>query len=385
MGTLIAAICVIGIGLTAVWFSPLRAVLLQSFSRFSRFKFSCRAELLKDENLPVAESEFICVQMAGCIPTPCDNFDTDVRLEIEDITGGLSRPEQVFSVDPNYRRGEDPVMYFQARNGCVPKKNAVLPHYVVIMNIPCHVLRFAYRGRRKLLCKLSVLSSENGELLVSDQQVIEYVYCAEGYRQIQDRKLDILRSSVQLAMTAVGESPRDDDIRRLMDRWLRKIAKHFKAAGQLIQSIDVLSQEADSLTVQQIAEPLLAFGEQTDRVAAFELVLQALATDKNVTNARSEALCGIARLLEIKLERFLVLCQKYLLLNDSRIEDPRFLLGVDNSMDQPTFRARLNEEYRKWNSRVTHPDKEIRHQADRMLTLIAELRTLQTGQVCLKG
>ncbi len=383
MGLLIAAICVIGIGLTVAWFSPLRAPLLQSFSGFSRFKFSCRVELLKDETLPAAESEFLCVQMAGRIPTPCDNFDTDVRLEIEDVTGGLFHPEQVLSVDPAYRRGEDPVMFFQAHNGCVPKKNAVLPQYVTIVTIPCHVLRFAYRGRRKLSCKLSVLSRENGDVLVSDQQTIEYVYCVEGYRQIQDRKLDIFKSSVQLAMAAVGENACGDDSHRLLAQWLGQVSQNFKAAGQLIQSLNALSQEAHALTVRQIAEPLLAFGEQADRLAAFELVLQSLAADKNVTCSRSETLCGIAELLEIRTERFLILCQKYLLLDGCRIEDPAFLLGVDSSMDQATFRARLNEEYRKWNSRVTHPDKEIRRQADRMLTLIADLRTLQTSRVAL--
>lgn len=383
MGILIAAICVIGIGLTVVWFSPLRPVLLQSCARFSRFKFSCRVERLKDDTLPAAESESFCVQMIGCIPTPCDNFDTDIRLEIEDVTAGLFRSEPVLTVDPQYRRDEEAAVYVQTHNGCVPEKNAVLSHWVTIVTIPCHVLRFAYRGRRKLLCKLSVLSSETGQVLATDQQTIEYVYCAEGYRQIQDRKLEILKASMQLALAVVQEDSPRDQIRPFLAQWLHQIAQSFTAAGQLKTSIDSLDEQGRLLTLEQMAEPLLAFGELPDRVAALQLILQSLAIDKKITGSKSQALCRVAGILEMKSDRFRVLCQKHLLTDECEIEDPGFLLGVDSSMDQHTFRARLNEEYRKWNSRVTHPKKDIRRQADQMLTLIADLRTRQISQVCL--
>ena len=42
--------------------------------------------------------------------------------------------------------------------------------------------------------------------------------------------------------------------------------------------------------------------------------------------------------------------------------------------------AELNEEYRKWNARVTHPDADIRQQADQILSLIADLRSRRTCQ-----
>jgi hypothetical protein len=46
-------------------------------------------------------------------------------------------------------------------------------------------------------------------------------------------------------------------------------------------------------------------------------------------------------------------------------------------MDEQSFRKRLNEEYRKWNARVTHPDPQIRRHADEILTLIATIRSEQ--------
>ena len=86
-------------------------------------------------------------------------------------------------------------------------------------------------------------------------------------------------------------------------------------------------------------------------------------------------------MLEIQHDRFLSIVQKILLSCGCRIEDPSQLLGITSDMDEDSFRKRLNEEYRKWNARVTHPDAQIRSQADRILTLIAEIRS-QWVQPC---
>ncbi|MHC5172937.1 MAG: hypothetical protein ACYSPJ_04155 [Planctomycetota bacterium] len=80
-------------------------------------------------------------------------------------------------------------------------------------------------------------------------------------------------------------------------------------------------------------------------------------------------------MLEIQQDRFLSIAQKLLLSSQCQIEDPSQLLGITSDMDSESFRKRLNEEYRKWNARVTHPDAQIRSQADRNLALIAEIRS----------
>ena len=67
--------------------------------------------------------------------------------------------------------------------------------------------------------------------------------------------------------------------------------------------------------------------------------------------------------------------QKILLSSNCYIEDASQLFGLSSDMDEQSFRKRLNEEYRKWNARVTHPDEQIRRQADQILTLIAEIRS----------
>ncbi len=119
----------------------------------------------------------------------------------------------------------------------------------------------------------------------------------------------------------------------------------------------------------------MAYGKNTDRFFAIELALQTACFGGAVSKENLDKLFQISRLLEIQHDRFLSLAQKFLLSSGCQIEDPSQLLGITSDMDDDSFRKQLNEEYRKWNARVTHPDAQIRCQADQILTLIAEIRS----------
>ncbi|KKK44228.1 hypothetical protein LCGC14_3167390, partial [marine sediment metagenome] len=54
--------------------------------------------------------------------------------------------------------------------------------------------------------------------------------------------------------------------------------------------------------------------------------------------------------------------------------DIEFVLGVNEKMTADEIRSLLNEEYRKWNGRVTHADATMQTQAGQMLDLIADVR-----------
>ena len=106
--------CLLLAGLAAVWFSPLRGRLsgmcsrvyphlLQAVSVFDRFRFSCHVEQFSDESLPARQDQFFRVQITGRIPTEQDNVDTDVQIEILDITEGQSHSHPVLSTNEHFR------------------------------------------------------------------------------------------------------------------------------------------------------------------------------------------------------------------------------------------------------------------------------------------
>jgi hypothetical protein len=375
MVSVITAICVVAALAAGVWFSPLRVPLVQILVGFHRYKFACRIQLQTRESDSVLDEKLLCVQMIGRIPIPEDNTDTSVQVEITDITESRLHPAAVLSVDERYRNGDKADFDFTVHNGVIPNQQTVIYPWKTVVQIPADQLRFARRGRRKLLFRVSVLSCENDDLLVCDQQSIEYIFCRDGYMQLQERKLDVLKASINLAGALSGdESSEDGRSNPVFIKWLNQKAKLFPAAAELVEWAS--SPEAsDPDTIQQSLECLLAYAEQADKLEAIELTLQVFALADQMTIAQFSALQDTADQLNINRQRFLALCQKRLLFSDCRLQDPAVLLGIGDVSDEQTVRCRLNEEYRKWNARVTHPDEAIRRQADRILSLIADLRS----------
>ena len=378
--------CLLLAALAAVWFSPLRGRLLQlfpaacsnflqAFSAFDRLRFVCHVEQFSDESQPVRRDQFFRIQITGRIPTEQDHVDTNVKIEILDITEGQSHSHQVLSTDENYRDEENSEFHLIQHNGVVPDKNAVLAKRVTVAQFPCHILRFAYRGRRKLLFLATIIEIASGKKLVSAQQIVEHVYCSDGYREVHGRRLEVLQACVELSAIVLGQAPYSEDIRNMWSEWIQQKADMFISADEAAETVEAIQNRFASVTMQHSSDIILAYGRNTDRFFAIDLALQTVGLDGVVSKENLEKLFQVSEMLEIQQDRFLSIAQKLLLSSDCRIEDPSRLLGVTSDMDDDSFRRQLNEEYRKWNARVTHPDAQIRGQADQILTLIAEIRS----------
>jgi hypothetical protein len=363
------------VDLTSALLNRGRYHLLYLMAYLSGYKFTCRVQQFTDESQPVRRDQFFRIQMAGRILTPRDNVDTNVKLEILDITAGQSKHQQVFSADEQFRGQQTPEFKWTARYGIVVEKDTLLDHWVTIIQFPCHILRLPYRGRRKLLFRVTVLENESDQELVACDRMVEYVYCADGYRELHGRRLDILRGCVTLAAIAANTQSLSDEMRELIIDWIHRTAETFLSEEDVLSVVSAAENSQDSCMIEESCEPILAFGEDADRFRALDLSLLAVGIGETVTPENIKKLSLIAEKLQIPQPRFLRIAQKALLSFDRQIEDPSLLLGISSEMDADAFRKQLNEEYRKWNARVTHPDPQIRSQADQMLNLIAEMRS----------
>ncbi|MHC4288804.1 MAG: hypothetical protein ACYSO4_01550 [Planctomycetota bacterium] len=383
---IIATVCLSAFGLFALWFSPLRQQLinripekplhwLERLSIFDRYRFTCRVRQFSDESQPIRRDQFFRVEIIGRIPTQQDNVDTNVQIEILDITDGRSGVHQILSGDEDYRRDGSVEFYYLKHNGLVPNKNSILSRWVTVVQFPCHILRFAYRGRRKLLFRSTVLDAASGKQIVAAQQTVEFVYCSDGYREVHGRRLDVLGSCIELSAFVLEAESCSDGLEAMWSNWIQQKGEMYISTDEASEIIAKAKNRRIGETPQSAADIILAYGKNTDRFYAAELALQTVSFVGTVSRQNLDKLFRISSMLEIQRDRFLNLAQKILLSSHCRIEDPSQLLGIASGMGDESFRKQLNEEYRKWNARVTHPDSQIRAQADQILSLIAEIRS----------
>ena len=357
--------------------AALRSLLARVFGRLDRYRFVCRAEDCIDETCPQYEDQFLCVHMAGRIPTEKDLVDTDVCIELLDMTDGAGQVEQVLSISPQWRRDNSPVFYGRIHNGIIPRKNDVLVNEVTIARIPLHVLRFARRGRRRLQVSITVVTRQEGRPLVRACDSIEYVSCAEGFIEIQQRREETLKACVELACAAVAGQTVPPQFAAFVNRWIEDKTQRFVPRTDLGEPLGRLNAAGKAIDPEAACERLLALGQRADRLMALDIALQAAALCPTLSGTQEEFLWALADRLDFSDKRFLMLCQKRLLTEPCPMERWRLLLGIRRELSSEELRQRLNGEYRKWNARVTHPDAHIRRQADIFLSLLAEVRSRQ--------
>ena len=313
--------------------------------------------------------------MFGSITIPRDNLDTDVRVELLDITDGPNRPEQVLSVSPVWRRPESPVFFYQPCNGTIPCKKTVLAKPITVAKIPLHLLRFARRGRRKIQVYIRIVRRDDGQIIAHADEWIEYVTCSEGFIELQERHEAVLQASIELACAVATDEPFSPQIAEIIGDWLAEKTRRFTPRSNLSEPLTRLETSGNSIDTAAACECLLAWGQKTDIVAAMDLALQIAAIYPEPSDRLEAKLWAMADGLELRQEQFEVLCQKRLLTENCSLQRWRLLLGIRHEPSPEQLQRRLNEEYRKWNARVTHTDARIRRQADIVLSLIAEIRS----------
>ncbi|MBN1817059.1 MAG: TerB family tellurite resistance protein [Sedimentisphaerales bacterium] len=326
----------------------------------------------------------LVIKMRGQLRVPHNNCDTDVQAIAFDVTEGQNNAHPVLSILPQWQMEDSPAFCLLAHNGRVPRKISVLANWVTIGSIPCSVLKFPRQGQRQLKFVISLLNRSSEKELLSTATTFPYDNHEAGYIDLRESFQKVEGMMIQLAVAAAMEEqgPSDKGLFAIRE-WIEKRNQGVSGAPdsreksvRLLAALDQAVQRAmqEDFDAEAICRSLAQNASIVDRYNTIRLVLRVVAAEGNVDRDQTDQLTRVAELLKIDRDKFRALAQKSLPINTHCIEDIRFLLGITETMPSEEIRRRLNEEYQKWNGRVTHPDQEIRTQADRMLALIAEAR-----------
>lgn len=355
-----------------------------------RTGFACRVE---PTVMPTDDGsvEVLAIQMCGRIQAPRNRYDTNVQVLIADVTEGTNHPQPVLCTDEAWQMEDSPAFCLVAHNGPIPRRVAVLANWVRVATIPCGVLVFPHRGVRRLQFVVSLHGRRDGRMIASASTLYSFTNARPGYLDERDVRPSSSPEPIEVLMLrlAVGVCQNDggvpDVVVGLLREWIVFQAQEAIAEGpERDAAVECLESgldealrraQAGSLDVEGTADKLAREASIVDRYQAAGLVLQAVGAEQTVLRHRTDRLMRIAGRLGIDREKFRAMAQKCLPMHTHRVEDMCFLLGIEAEMDAAERRQRLNQEYQKWNARVTHPDAAIRQQADRMLTLIAEARS----------
>jgi hypothetical protein len=355
-------------------------------------RFECRCEIVNEPTEAGAVAGFV-VGMRGRVFAPTAMHGTDVQILIADVSDNSSEPKPVLCTVGQWQLDDSPVFCFRAYNGKIPHRSSVLANWILITTIRSDVLRYPRKGSRKLKFITSLISRSTGEELACASTIIDYENNEAGYIDNKENSELAEKLSVQLAamVLAAGEQDKEkgaEAVNAWIDKKIEALSGNKNHAdirsrlmGYFVDATES-SQPDTQDNIEVLCHELAGCSSILQRYEALRLSLGVVGATGYSSHEQTALLTRMVELLGVDGAKFRAMAQKILCGYARQVADVDFLLGVTSDMSADAIRERLSDEYQKWNCRVTHPDKFIRDQAERMLSLIAESRSKYVEQAC---
>ncbi len=207
--------------------------LLLLFKRWDRYRFEIRAELIgKIENM--RDIDVFVLSMRGRIISRCNHCDTDVQIQMFDVTDGVKRPLRIFCADPHMQKDASAEFFSQAHNNVIPARNVILTRWRSIIELKSETLRFPCRGQRRLLFITRICETASGRKLVEAKTRVDYfVAIEEGYLDFRQRQERILTAGWIVAKQTAAQSIKPPQ-QQLLEQWLNRNAVHKSLSGTIV-------------------------------------------------------------------------------------------------------------------------------------------------------
>ncbi|MDD5458904.1 MAG: hypothetical protein PHF37_05900 [Phycisphaerae bacterium] len=321
------------------------------------------------------------IDIDGIIHLPNDMHPCIVNVDVSDITDAGS-PQSVRTKIKQWQKNASGDFLFFKDIGKIPHKTTTLNNWTTIAAIELSWLDFARKGQRKLRFDISILSRENNQLLESATAICLYDNKQFGYLDIQEniRQAKTMAVALAFSVSAVTKKMFDSQI-EMIKTWARgNIELTHSTSSQKRQLEKALNKtiaffrDGNTLDLESICRELVVISSMADCCDIIDLCLHVARIKGNVVKEEVDLLSDLARWLQIDPQRFREMSERMLPATMHEQADPHAILGVSGDMDAEQIRHHLNNEYRKWNARVTNIDPQIQSQADFMLNMIATTR-----------
>ena len=281
---------------------------------------------------------------------------------------------------------EDSVMFFyQSPYEEISYTNAEFKDFVTLINIPIESLVFPKKGKRKLKFEVGVQDT-NGTILNSATETITYENTNKGYIENREEIEEVEGLVLKLAIYVSGVDQEFNenevaiinkyiDVKSKLNDGSNNSEKKAKFKKIIKETIIELRRTPNNFSLIQLTNLIHEKADVAIKYEAIEMLLKIVAVDGTYSKEEYSAINTIADKIGLNLEKVRAMSEKIVPVSIFE-EEPEFdkLLGLNASMTIEEKKKHLREEYRKWNQRVTSSDLKIRHQATKMLEIIAQER-----------
>ncbi len=344
-------------------------------------QLDCSVSLVTENHQQEQNGGFV-VKIKGSIHAPKDRRHTVAQIVITDVTDGISKAKPAHSSLERWQMNDSSVFCYSTELGRLPKAVTKLAEWITVAEIKADWLTLPRTGKRDLLLVVSILSGKSGEKIASTYCNFIYENSALGYIDLQENIEHAKILAVTLAFAvAVADNDVADCELELIKSWARTNIAAFNASNRSKRRLEKainrtagLLNQGQQIDISSVCTEIVKLTAHQQRRDILELCMYVAKATGTVTEGKFNTLSDIADSLEIESEQFFEMTERFLPPDICQVKDIGLLVGITSDMSKDQARERLNKQYKKWSSRVTNFDPEIRQQAASMLKYIAEAR-----------
>ena len=345
---------------------------------------SSRVRLLSEQDGQVGFDLF-SVEIRGVIRITAGTEHAAIRVSISDVTEDVTEGPGVAAVQSRLKQpqaGDALDFVHQEDLGRITGTETMLSEWLCAAKIRCDWMRFARRGQRTLLFGLSIVSQQGGFAFAQSRCLFDYTNGDFGYVDLQE---NIQRAKTLAVALAFAVSAANNRLYMSQVEYIKSWARgnidisttSSRARRQLEKALDYtvcFFREGNGVDCAKICEEIVTITPVAERYDILEFCMNVAKAGGKASPVQMTLLQNLATGLKVDMSRFRNMMEAILPVGMQEDGSIEMVLGVAANMDKDQTRQHLNNEYRKWNARVTSSDPEIQSQADQMLRFIAEAR-----------
>jgi tellurite resistance protein len=345
---------------------------------------------INEQTIDEAPCKFFSLGIRGEVNVPADCHDINIQISIDDVTNGRFAP--VLCNIEQFQKAGTSVFLYDEYKGKLPNNKTVLSDWLAVASIRVDTLRFPRKGLRKLQFTTTVISSQTKKELASSITTCLYDNPEFGYVELlrNSTRTKELTIPLAIALASIDGRPKDEEI-KVIKQWMLEnfnLQDGNKSENEKVQFEEKLEKALEQavkfftsggrLEVRAVCHEVVKIAPAGLRLDIMRLLLNVAKADGIVTQPEMIVINKFAAWLQVERTKFRAMLEQVIPLSICQVKDADVLLGITADMDSESVCKYLNEEYRRWNSRVTNADAKIRDQAAKMLDLIAQARNTYT-------
>ncbi len=308
---------------------------------------------------------------------------TIVRVTTCDVTHSSENPLIVLGSSSQWQLDETGKFCFIGELGPLPNSVTTIDSWTTVAQINPNWMVLPHSGRRTLKFSLAIFGFDDPRVVASSECLYAYENPSPGYIDLGESSERARVLMVTIAFSVIGADGKfSKDEVALIKQWAKQnisgpetSEKNKKQLERALNKTISLLRGGSTIYTDKVCRELVKIAGQSELIDAMEFWLLVARAGGKISGKKIKLLKQIAELLMIEKNTFLLMVQKFLSLETCEVRDEEMFLGLHGGMGKEETRRLLNEQYKKWSSRVTNFNPQVRNQAENMLRLIAQARS----------